>query len=134
MASAVLCLVAPAFADPIGSWLTEGGNSRVRIVNCSGALCGNIEWLKQPNDPGTGKPKLDRSNADPAKRSRPLMGVPIVLSMKPNGDKWSGEVYNANDGKTYSGNITEHDPNTLVLQGCVLGGLICKSQIWTRVR
>jgi uncharacterized protein (DUF2147 family) len=45
--------------------------------------------------------KARQKNADAAKRSRAMIGVPIVLSMTPNGPgKWSGEVYNAGDGKT----------------------------------
>src|SRR5689334_603293 len=37
-------------AEPTGTWLTEGGKSRVRIVRCGNALCGAIVWLKEPND------------------------------------------------------------------------------------
>jgi uncharacterized protein (DUF2147 family) len=121
-------------ADPNGTWLTEPGTSRVRIADCGGALCGTIVWLKEPNDPATQKPRLDKSNADAAKRSRPLMGVPIVIGMKPSGaEKWSGQVYNAEDGKTYSGSITMLGAGTLKLEGCALGGLVCKAQTWTRV-
>jgi uncharacterized protein (DUF2147 family) len=134
--SVVVFSTSPAVAvDLVGNWLTENGRSRVRIADCGGALCGTIVWLKEPNDPDTGKPKTDKNNSDAGKRSRPLIGVPIVLGMKPNGaDKWSGQVYNAEDGKTYSGNITAQDANALKLEGCALGGLICKGQTWTRVR
>jgi uncharacterized protein (DUF2147 family) len=122
-------------ADPVGNWLTEGGKSQVRIASCGAALCGTLVSLREPNDPATGKPKLDRNNADSGKRTRPLIGVAIVLGMKPNGtDKWAGQVYNAEDGKTYSGYITLTSANELKLQGCVAGGLICKSQTWTRTR
>ena len=122
-----------ALADPSGTWLTENGRSRIRIADCGGALCGTIVWLKEPHDPDTGKPKVDKNNTDASKRGRPLIGVPIVLSMKPNGSsKWSGQVYNAEDGKTYSGNIIEQGPNGLKLEGCALGGLVCKAQTWTR--
>jgi uncharacterized protein (DUF2147 family) len=136
IASAILYCIGPANAvDLMGNWLTENGRSRVRIADCGGALCGTIVWLKEPNDPETGKPKTDKNNADAGKRARPLIGVPIVLSMKPAGaDKWSGQVYNAEDGKTYSGNITAQGPNALKLEGCALGGLICKGQTWTRAR
>ena len=121
-------------ADPTGTWLTQTGGSRIKIADCSGALCGTIIWLKEPNDPDTGKPKTDKNNSDAAKRSRPLLGVQIVLGMKPAGtDKWSGQVYNAEDGKTYSGNLTMTGAGTLTLQGCALGGLVCKGQNWTRV-
>ena len=121
-------------ADPAGMWLTQSGNSRIRIADCGGALCGTIVWLKEPNDPDTGKPKTDKNNSDASKRSRPLIGVQIVLGMKPAGaDKWSGQVYNAEDGKTYSGSLTFSGGGSLQLQGCALGGLVCKGQTWTKV-
>ena len=80
----------------------------MRITNCGGALCGALVWLKEPNDPETGRPKTDKNNADASKQSRPLLGVQIVLGMKPSGtpDQWSGNVYNASDGKTYTGSFT----------------------------
>ena len=121
-------------ADPLGTWYTGDKESQVRIVNCGGALCGNLTWLKEPSDPATGRPKTDKNNADAAKQSRPLLGVPIVLSMKPSGtpDQWSGQVYNASDGKTYSGSFTMTGPDTAELKGCVM--IICKSQTWTRAK
>ena len=122
-------------ADPAGNWLTQTGGSRIRVADCGGALCGTIVWLKEPNDSETGKPKTDKNNSDASKRGRPLIGVQIVLAMKPAGaDKWTGQVYNAEDGKTYSGNLTYAGGDTLQLQGCALGGLVCKSQTWTRVK
>ena len=131
--AALVGLCGVAAADPIGTWQTENGRSRIKIADCGDGLCGTIVWLKEPNDPETGKPRTDRNNADSGKRGRPLIGVPIVLSMKPNGaSKWAGQVYNAEDGKTYSGNITELSPTSLKLEGCALGGLICKGQTWTR--
>jgi len=121
-------------AEPNGTWLTQTGGSRIRMADCGGALCGTIIWLKEPNDPETGKPKTDKNNSDSAKRSRPLLGVQIVLGMKPAGaGKWTGQVYNAEDGKTYSGNLTWSGGDSLQLQGCALGGLVCKSQTWTKV-
>jgi uncharacterized protein (DUF2147 family) len=121
-------------ADPNGTWLTQTGTSRIRVADCGGALCGTIVWLKEPNDAETGKPKTDKNNADASKRSRPLLGTQIVLGMKPAGaDKWTGQVYNAEDGKTYSGNLTYSGGGSLQLQGCALGGLVCKSQTWTKV-
>jgi uncharacterized protein (DUF2147 family) len=54
--------------------------------------------------------------------------------MKPSStpQSWEGDVYNAEDGKTYSGSFTLTGANTAQLKGCVLGGLICKAQTWTR--
>ena len=121
-------------ADPLGTWYTADKESQVKITNCGGALCGSLVWLKEPNDPATGHPKTDKNNADATKQSRPLLGVQIVLAMKPSGtpDQWSGQVYNASDGKTYSGSFTMTGPDTADLKGCVM--IICKSQTWTRAK
>ena len=134
LAFAAMTLRPAIAADPSGTWLTEAGTSRIRIADCGGVLCGNIVWMKEPIDPDTGKPRADKNNPDAAKRNRPLMGVTIVIGMKPSGaDKWSGQVYNAEDGKTYSGSITMVSAGALKLEGCALAGLICKAQTWTRV-
>ena len=123
----------PAFAaDAVGTWYTGDKESQVRTVNCGGALCGNLIWLKEPNDPATGRPKTDKHNADASKQSRPLLGAPIVLGMKPSGPgQWTGDVYNASDGKIYSGSFTLTGPNSADLKGCVLS-ILCKTQTWTR--
>ena len=129
-----LIMLAPArAADPFGTWLTEDQKGKVRIVNCGGALCGTLIWIKEPIDPETNRPKLDKHNNDAGKQGRPLLGIPIVLGMHPAGEnKWEGQVYNAEDGGTYSGSFTMTSANQAVLKGCVMGGLICKGQTWTR--
>jgi uncharacterized protein (DUF2147 family) len=124
-------------ADPVGTWYTAAKRAQVRIAHCAGnSLCGAIVSLKEPNDPQTGKPKIDINNPDQAKRNRPLIGVRIVLDLKPTGtpDRWQGDVYNADDGRTYGGYLTMTGADTLELKGCVLGDLICKSETWTRGR
>jgi uncharacterized protein (DUF2147 family) len=126
--------VAPALAaNPVGTWLTGDKKGKVKIVNCGDAICGTLVWLQEPNDPETHQPKTDKHNADASKQGRPLLGIPIVLSMKPSGaEVWEGQVYNAEDGGTYSGSFTMTGANSAALKGCVMGGLICKSQTWTR--
>jgi uncharacterized protein (DUF2147 family) len=127
-------LIAPArAADPLGTWLTGDKKGKVHIVNCGGAICGTLSWLAEPNDPDTKQPKTDKNNTDAGKKSRPLLGIPIVLNMKPaGGEKWEGQVYNAEDGSTYSGSFTMTGANSAELKGCVMGGIICKGQTWTR--
>lgn len=127
-------MIARAYAaDPFGTWYTEGKDSQVRIAKCGSALCGTLVWLKEPND-ADGRPKTDSENADPSKRNRPLLGVQIVLGLKPSGtpDEWDGKVYNAKDGKTYTGSFTMMGANTAELKGCVM--VFCKSQTWTRAK
>ena len=129
-----LVLAGPARAtDPLGTWLTGDKKGKVRIVNCGAAICGTLIWLAEPIDPDTHQPKTDKHNSNASLQSRPLLGTPIVLNMSPTGgDKWEGQVYNAEDGGTYTGSFTVTGPNTADLKGCVMGGLICKAQSWTR--
>jgi uncharacterized protein (DUF2147 family) len=124
----------PAFAaDPTGTWLTEEGKATVRVADCGGVLCGKIVSLKEPNDPQSGKPKIDKNNADADKRSRAIIGVQILIGLKPDGaNKWSGQVYNPEDGKTYAASVTLPNASTIKVQGCLLGGVICKTSTWTR--
>src|SRR5205807_10118996 len=52
-----------------------------------------------PNDLATGQPWTDKKNPDPSKRSRPLIGVMVFISMKPSGPgKWSGTLYDTSRG------------------------------------
>src|SRR4051812_30013330 len=116
--SAAALTSSPARAgDPTGLWLSQDGDVKMKVSHCGNAICGNIAWLKHPND-DSGKPKMDKNNADASKRNRPVMGSSIILPMKADGtDKWSGQVYNAEDGKTYSGSFTLAGANKADLKG-----------------
>jgi uncharacterized protein (DUF2147 family) len=115
-----------AAAEPTGEWLVKNQEARVRIEECANGLWGFLSWTREPN--------VDSNNPDPAKRSRPIVGVPIVRNLKPAGpNKWQGEAYNVANGKTYSVSISLLSDNELSIQGCVLGGLLCGGENWTRV-
>src|SRR5471032_3370117 len=86
--------------DPTGIWLTQAGDARVRVSKCGGGLCGVIVWLKDPINAATGKPEVDDKNPNPALAKRPMIGLPLFSGMRPSGpNKWSGQIYNADDGK-----------------------------------
>jgi len=121
---------APARADPLGLWSTPGGKAKVKISACGAALCGAIVSLREPTDE-TGKPKLDINNADAAKRARPIVGLSLLSGMKPDGDRWAGQIYNPEDGKTYKAYMTPQVDGGLKIEGCALAGLVCKTQVWT---
>jgi uncharacterized protein (DUF2147 family) len=124
---------ANATSNPIGLWLVQDGSARVRIFACGEALCGNVVWLSQPTDAETGQPQKDKLNIDPQLRARPILGVSVVLGMQRIGEdnKWTGRLYNPDDGNTYRGTIELLDPTHLKVQGCVT--VYCQVEIWTRV-
>jgi uncharacterized protein (DUF2147 family) len=118
--------------EPTGVWLTQAGDARVKISKCGGGICGTIVGLKDPIDPATGKPQVDDKNPNPALKKRPMIGLPLFSSMQPvASNKWSGQIYNADDGGTYASSVSAAGPDTLRVEGCV--GALCGGETWTRV-
>ena len=115
-----------------GIWLTQAGDARVKISKCGGGICGVIVWLKEPYDTATGKPATDSKNPNPALAKRPMIGLPLFSGMQPAGpNKWSGQIYNADDGNTYASSIAVTSAETLRVEGCV--GALCGGETWSRV-
>ena len=117
--------------DPTGVWLTQAGDARIRVSKCSGGICGVVVWLKTPINPASGKPEIDDKNHDPTLAKRPMIGLPLFSGMQPSGPgKWSGQIYNADDGNSYVSNISLLGPDSLKVEGCV--GALCGSETWSR--
>ena len=111
---ALPALSTAAAADPSGTYLRDTGASRVRIAKCGAAYCGSIVWLKDASGPAK-------------------VGQRIFYDMKPNGDNaWTGKAFNPEDGKTYSGKMSLSG-SKLTTAGCALGGLVCRSVVWSKV-
>jgi uncharacterized protein (DUF2147 family) len=107
-------------AEPIGDWRTEDGAAIIRIDNCRGALWGVVAWEKEP-----GRDK---------RSGRPTLGSPVLINMRASSQaRWEGQIYNAISGQTYKAHVTMAGDNTLRVEGCVLGGVFCGGQRWTRV-
>jgi uncharacterized protein (DUF2147 family) len=123
---------AQSAGEPGGIWLTQAGDARVRVSKCGGGICGVIVGLKQPIDPATGKPQVDDKNPNPALAKRPMIGLPLFSGMQPSGPgKWSGRIYNADDGSTYASHVTVTGADTLRVEGCM--GAFCGGETWSRV-
>jgi len=120
------------FSSPVGTWLAKDG-ARIRISPCGRNLCGFIVQSSPQIDPATGRPMTDKNNVDPAKRNRPLVGVETLISMQPNGPgKWSGRLYNDDDGMIYPGNLIELGPSSIKIEGCSAG--VCGGDNLTRLK
>jgi uncharacterized protein (DUF2147 family) len=129
----ILLGMGTAHADPKGLWLAQDG-AQVRIAKCGqDALCATVAATKSPVDPDTGEPWTDKHNPDPNERGRPLLGVYVLYNMMPDGPgKWSGYLYNTDDGHTYPGHLLEINHNTVRVEGCALG--ICGGRNMTRIK
>ncbi len=118
--------------NPSGVWQTQAGDARVKVSKCGAGLCGVIVSIRDKIDPATGKPAVDDKNTNPALKNRPMVGVKLFSGMRQAGpNKWSGTIYNADDGSFYASNVSVAGPDQLRVEGCV--GAICGGENWTRV-
>lgn len=115
----------------LGRWRTETRNAIVEIQRCGPSICGRVI----SSDALRTNPDLrDARNSDKALRNRPIRGLQILSGFKVDGAGWTGgKIYNAEDGKTYSADVTPVGADQLKVRGCVFRPL-CKTQTWTRVR
>jgi uncharacterized protein (DUF2147 family) len=122
---------AQAGGEVTGIWLTQAGDARVRVSKCGAGICGVIVWLRDPINATTGKPEVDDKNPNPALARRPMIGLRLFSGMRPVGpNKWSGQIYNADDGNTYASSIAVAGPDNLRVEGCV--GALCGGETWSR--
>jgi uncharacterized protein (DUF2147 family) len=103
---------APASSNsPLGVWLTEEKEGKVRIEQCGANLCGYSVDAK--------------SNQN---------GEQVLINMKPGKDaKWSGRILDPNTGSTYDSTIALKGTDNLRVQGCAFGGMFCGGQTWSRL-
>jgi len=117
----------------IGTWLTGDKGAHVKIYKSNNQFMGKIIWLKDPNNPKTGKPWLDEQNEDPSKRLQPLIGSLILWGFTfDDGEYTQGKVYDSRNGETYTGKLWLTDNNTLKMRGYV--GFFYSTETWIRIK
>ena len=147
LAAALALFAAPASAQQssvVGTWLTASGVGQVKIGPCpdpaSGAICGTIVGLINPKGPDgkvvAPEAATDYRNENAALRSRKVIGMPLIWGFKATSDPntfESGQIYNGEDGKTYTANISLQSDGKLRLRGYVGAPMFGETQLWTRV-
>ena len=100
-------------ADATGTWIRPSTGTVVKFYGCGDKLCAKIVGVKDKAKQGT-------------------VGTVIMSGAAKTGDNtWKGDLLNTEDGQTYNGVVTLTGGG-LKLDGCVLGGIICKGETWTR--
>ncbi|WKV12583.1 DUF2147 domain-containing protein [Marivirga harenae] len=119
----------------IGVWEPSHGKARIKIDKIADKYYGRIVWLKEPNDPETGEPKLDKNNPDESMHSAPLRGYRMLKDFEYQGDGvWTeGTIYDPENGNTYSSEITLKDDNTLDIRGYIGMKTFGRTDVWKRL-
>jgi uncharacterized protein (DUF2147 family) len=119
--------------DITGIWLTAGKEpAKIQVYRSGEKFYGKIIWLKNPTE--NGKQRLDNNNPDKGKQKNPIVGLVILTGFKFDGDdEWkAGDIYDPENGKTYSCYMYLKDKNTLKVRGYVGISLLGRTETWTR--
>ena len=119
-----------------GVWEPSNGKVKVKIDKIGEKYYGKIVWLREPIDPATNEPKVDRNNPDEKLTSTPLRGYRILKDFTYTGkNEWSeGTIYDPENGSTYSCTIKMSDENTLDIRGYIGISALGRSDVWKRLQ
>ncbi len=114
---------ASAQASVEGRWTNPKRSVVIEVGRCGPAWCGTVVWA-------TPKAKANARKGG----TENLIGTRILSGarpVRPNVYKGRGFVPKRN---IYApATIRQTSPNTMVVEGCALAGLLCKEQRWTRI-
>lgn len=115
-----------------GTWYNEKKTAKIQFYKQGEKLYGKIVWLKEPNE--NGKPRLDKNNPDAKLKTKPLMGLVFLTGFTKDGDKeWEdGNIYDPENGKTYSCKMTITSPTTIDARGYIGISLIGRTTKFTK--
>lgn len=109
---------------PEGRWVTASGNVVVAIAPCGPALCGTIDRVL-----------ANHSMAHPgeAMGALPGVGLKILTGLAADGPgRWSGRIYNREDGRTYDCQVSLGEAGHLVVRPYVGLPVFGRTQVWRR--
>ena len=114
--------VTEAAPDPFGVWRNAKNTVHVNITPCGSNACGKVIWATA------------KAQADVRKGSgKTLVGLQVFHDLTPKDGRWAGKVYAPDMNMTFSGSAERTDATTLRAKGCLIGGFLCKSQVWTKI-
>lgn len=110
--------------DPVtGLWINPHHSVAVQNELCGNALCGRVVWAS------SGAKEDARDSGVPN-----LIGVDLLQDYRPRGPgEWKGTVFVPDMGHKFSSELDVLGPDRIRISGCILHGLVCKSQVWTRI-
>jgi len=107
----------------IGVWINPRGTVKVETGDCAGNLCGWVVWAAP-------EAQADARDSGVAR----LIGTELLRDYHSVGaGRYEGTVYVPDMGRSFFSRIRQQNADTLRISGCILDGLICKSQDWRRV-
>jgi uncharacterized protein (DUF2147 family) len=107
----------------VGQWRDERS---VLIVSRQGeSLSMRIHAMFDPvyktgEAPGpVGAPRRDSRNPDASLQHRPILGLELLIGYAWSGERWEGQIYDPESGKTYRSHMTVDDDGQLAMRGYI---------------
>ena len=108
---------------PNGLWRNPRNSVAVRTGPCGDHLCGWVVWADAEARADAHDSGVDN-----------LIGTRLLEDYRPNGKSaWTGTVYVPDMGRHFASQIQQISPGQLKIKGCILGGFLCRTQLWTRI-
>jgi uncharacterized protein (DUF2147 family) len=121
---ASLLLAAPVSAQALeGQWTNYKKNVVVQVERCGNAYCGRVIQASE------------RAKEKARKGGTPnLIGTQILTGLRPMGDgRFRGQAFVPKRNLHATATVQQVSDDVMQVQGCVLGGLLCDKERWTRV-
>ena len=125
LAAAIMLIAASPIpgAAPVGLWRNPSGSVVVRAELCGGdRLCGTVVWA------------TPQAIEDAREGGSPqLIGTQVLRDYRRTGPaRWAGTVFVPDIGRSFSSTIELRGANRLAVSGCLIRGVFCRRQEWTR--
>jgi uncharacterized protein (DUF2147 family) len=115
----------PRSAGPdgvIGLWSNSNATVLVEVSRCGRAICGRVVRASAS------------AETDARKAGAPLMvGTQVLRDFEiRRPGMWGGKVFVPARNRTFRSTLTRVDDHHIRIDACILGGLLCQSEVWHR--
>ncbi|WP_293676176.1 DUF2147 domain-containing protein [uncultured Phenylobacterium sp.] len=127
LAAAIALTAVPTWAaaplTAVGVWRNPKDSVHIALRPCGEEICGFVVWAS------------DKAKAKARKGGTPnLVGQQLMRGFVV--DKHGvgrGKVFVPDLNKVFTGSATMTSERTLLAKGCLFAGVLCKTQVWTRI-
>jgi uncharacterized protein (DUF2147 family) len=114
-----------------GKWLSKDKESILLFEKQSNQWVGVLSWLKDSTD-SKGQPYLDDKNSPPSLKTKEIVGLEILFSIKILNEMATGTYYDIESGESYPCTITIKS-NKMTIRVCDSFGWFCENEVLTKL-
>lgn len=124
IATGFLATSAPALAKDglVGEWRNTNDSVHMRVEPCGAALCGKVTWANESQQAQSRKGS-----------GKDLVGQVLLRDLRGANSQYRGKVYIPAINSNANATVRILDQKTLRISGCVVLGVVCRTQHWHRI-